>query len=127
MMKISIFIIYINSKNNSLLFSLSFPLCPPRPLRLNSSSPTSLRLPWFTLRDAPLRQIGSLNGEDAARKLADHLLTLGVKTQIRPAPDGWGLWALDEDRLPLARQEFEAFRGNPDDPRFAAAPRVAET
>jgi GlpG protein len=74
-----------------------------------------------------LRQIGTLTGESAAKKLADHLLTLGVKTQIRPETSGTGVWVLDEDRLPLARQEYEAFRSNPDDPRFQAAPRTAET
>jgi GlpG protein len=74
-----------------------------------------------------LRQIGSLTDEDAARRLADYLLTLNMHTQIRPEALGWGLWVLEEDRLPLARQEFETFRDHPDDPRFGAAARTAET
>jgi GlpG protein len=74
-----------------------------------------------------LRQIGVLTVETAARHLADHLLTLGVKTQLRPESAGWGLWVLDEDRIDVARREFEAFRANPDDPRFRAAPQNAET
>jgi GlpG protein len=74
-----------------------------------------------------LRQIGVLTVEDAARHLADHLLTLGVKTQLRPESAGWGLWVLDEDRLDVARKEFEAFRTNPDDPRFQAAAQQAST
>jgi GlpG protein len=68
-----------------------------------------------------------LSGEDAAQQLADHLLTLGVTTQVRKEPAGWGVWVHDEDRMSLARQELEAFRHNPHDPRFHAAPRKAET
>jgi GlpG protein len=81
----------------------------------------------YGLRNAPLRQIGTLSGETAARRLVDHLLTLGVTTQVRPESAGWGIWVIDEDRLALARSEFEAFRNNPDDPRFKAAAQSAET
>jgi GlpG protein len=73
-----------------------------------------------------LRQIGTLTEEQAARRLADHLLTLGVTTSIRPESDGWGLWVLDENRIPQAREELEAYQQNPDDPRFHAAARTAE-
>jgi GlpG protein len=52
---------------------------------------------------------------------------MGVTTQLRKEPDGWGVWVLDEDRIPVARQELEAFRKNPDDPRFQSAARSAET
>jgi GlpG protein len=74
-----------------------------------------------------LRQIGSLSDEQRARHLADHLLTLGVATQLRREADGWGLWVLDEDRIALARQELDQFRERPDDPRFHAASRAADT
>jgi GlpG protein len=74
-----------------------------------------------------LRQIGTLSEENAARTLADHLLTLGVTTQLRKENAGWGVWVLDEDRIPRALTELEAFRANPADPRFKAAPRTAET
>jgi GlpG protein len=74
-----------------------------------------------------LRQIGTLPGEREARYLADHLLTLGVNTQLRPESGGWGVWVLDENRLPQARQEFEDYRSRPDDPRFRAAAQTAET
>jgi GlpG protein len=64
--------------------------------------------------------------EDEARYLADYLLTLGISTQLRRESAGWGVWVLDEDRLSLGVQELEAYRQNPDDPRFEAAPRTAE-
>ncbi len=74
-----------------------------------------------------MRQIGTLSEEDAARILADHLLTLGVTTQLRKENAGWGVWVLDEDRIPKALAELEAFRGDPTNARFQAAPRTAET
>jgi GlpG protein len=73
-----------------------------------------------------LRQIGTLEAEDSARHLADHLLTLGVRTQLRKEAAGWGIWVLDEDRLAAAIKELEAFRENPKGPRFLAAPQGAE-
>jgi GlpG protein len=79
------------------------------------------------LKDIALRQIGTLPEEREARYLADHLLTLGVTTQLRPESGGWGVWVLDENRLPQARQEFEDYRNRPDDMRFRAAARTAET
>jgi GlpG protein len=73
-----------------------------------------------------LRQIGTLEAEDAARLVADYLLTLGVATQLRKESAGWGVWVLEEDRIPGAVKELEAFRANPDDPRFQTASRAAE-
>jgi GlpG protein len=78
------------------------------------------------VRNATLRQIGTLEQEDVARLLADHLLTLGVATQLRKEAAGWGVWVLEEDRIDAAAKELEAFRANPDDPRFRAATRTAE-
>jgi GlpG protein len=92
--------------------------------RIAEISPDAAR--DLALRDPPLRQIGSLPGERDARRLADHLLTLGVSTQLRPETDGWGVWVLDENRLPLARQEFDDYRIRPDDPRFQSAAGKAE-
>src|SRR5262245_50581963 len=77
-------------------------------------------------RIVTLRQIGTLAREEAAQQLADHLLTLGVTTQIRKDPDGWGIWVLDEDRITVAVKELESFRDNPDDPRFNAAAQAAD-
>jgi GlpG protein len=74
-----------------------------------------------------LRQIGTLTEAGDAQRLADYLLTIGVKTQLRQAPDGWALWVIDEDRLDQARRELESFRQSPNDARFEAATRAAET
>jgi GlpG protein len=72
-----------------------------------------------------MRQIGTLTDGDAARALADYLLTLRIETQLQREAGGWAVWVCDEDRVPQARQELEAFSRNPSDPRYAEAARAA--
>ena len=72
------------------------------------------------------RQLATLPDAEAARTLADYLLTLRIDTHLEPAPEGWVVWVRDEDRLQQARQELAEFTGNPGDKRFAAARRAAE-
>jgi GlpG protein len=73
-----------------------------------------------------MRQIATLPDERRAQKLADYLLTLRIATRLEQAADGWELWVCDEDRVPQARQELEAFERNPDDSRYDGAVAVAE-
>jgi GlpG protein len=72
-----------------------------------------------------MRQIGTLPDE-AARRLADYLLTLKIETRLQPEEGGTGLWVCDEDRVPQARQELEAFQRNPSDPRYGEASAAAD-
>ncbi len=73
-----------------------------------------------------MRQLATLPNADAAQTLADYLQTLRIDTRLERLPDGWMVWVLDEDRLPQARKERDAFTQNPSDPRFAVARRDAE-
>ena len=72
-----------------------------------------------------MRQIGMLPDGDAARRLADYLLTLKIDTHLDQQPEGWIVWVRDEDRVAQARQEFAEFQRNPADTRFAGAARAA--
>src|SRR5258707_4500088 len=72
-----------------------------------------------------MRQIGTLPDGDAARRLADYLLTLKIETRLDQQPEGWIVWVCDEDRVPQAREEFAEFARNPTDARFARASRTA--
>jgi GlpG protein len=76
-------------------------------------------------RFAPLRQLGTLPDESQARSLADHLLALGITTRLDSGQAGWTLWIHNEDRLAQARQELDAFRANPGDPRYQHAVHAA--
>jgi GlpG protein len=73
-----------------------------------------------------MRQLAMLPTASAARALADYLLTLKIETQLMQESDGWAVWVRDEDRVEQARQELAEYQNNPQDPRFAAAPRQAE-
>jgi GlpG protein len=73
-----------------------------------------------------MRQLTTLPNADTARTLADYLLTLKIDTQLEQQPEGWAVWVRDEDHLPRARQELEEFTRNPSDPRYSAAPQVAD-
>lgn len=78
-----------------------------------------------------MRHIGIIATDTQARKLADFLLIQGVKTQVEQEADGFHFWAIDEDRIPSARQIIAEFQANPSDPRYDVAAeasrlRVAE-
>ncbi|MGH7172133.1 MAG: rhomboid family intramembrane serine protease [Gemmataceae bacterium] len=73
-----------------------------------------------------MRQLATMPSADTARNLADHLLTLKIETRLEQQPDGCAVWVCDEDHLPRARQELEEFTRNPSDPRYSAAPQVAD-
>jgi GlpG protein len=73
-----------------------------------------------------MRQIGILPSEQEAVRLASYLYTLGIRSQIEREPDGVAIWAIDEDRIPLAREEFARFVQNPADERYSAAEATAQ-
>jgi GlpG protein len=74
-----------------------------------------------------MRQLTTLPNADDAQRLADYLLTLKIETRVDQEPEGWAVWVCDEDRLPQARQELEAFTQNPRDGRYTTAVRAAQT
>jgi len=74
-----------------------------------------------------MRQAGTLPGEQEAERFADYLLTLGITTRIEKQGDGWAVWVRDEECVPQAKEELEAFARNPADPRYAGAESKART
>lgn len=74
-----------------------------------------------------MRQLATIPSADTAKTLADYLLTLKIDTRLEQQPEGWAVWVCDEDHLPRARQELEEFTRNPADPRYCAAPQIADS
>lgn len=72
-----------------------------------------------------MRQIATLPDAKQAQTLADYLLTLQINTRLDQQPDGWAVWVCDEDQVPRARQELEAFQRAPGDVRYTAANQTA--
>ncbi len=74
-----------------------------------------------------MRQAGTISDERQAQRFADYLLTQGIRTKVEPDGDAWAVWIHDERYIDRGREELQAFRENPTDPRFAeAAPQAAE-
>jgi GlpG protein len=65
-----------------------------------------------------MRQIGTLPDARGAHALADYLTGLSIETRLMQSPGGWELWVCDEDKVPRARDEYQAFLSNPADERF---------
>ncbi len=72
-----------------------------------------------------MRQIGTIADEQKVRRLADYLLTLGIRIQVEPGERDFSVWAIDEDQVSAARDELQRFLQNPGDGRYAAAEREA--
>lgn len=73
-----------------------------------------------------MRQIGTIVEERQARRLADVLLTCGIRSQVEKADGQWAVWVYDEDRVQEGRERLAEFVRNPDDPRFAQAEQTAD-
>lgn len=72
-----------------------------------------------------MRPAGVIPEQRQARRFADYLLTLGIAARLRPAPEGWTVWVVEEEALPRVRDELASFRREPGAARFAVA-REAE-
>jgi GlpG protein len=75
-----------------------------------------------------MRQIGTLDNEQDARRFGAYLLTQGVKNTVEEGNSGgaWSVWVEDDDLLDRGRSELAGFRGNAADPRYDAAVGHAE-
>ncbi len=72
-----------------------------------------------------MRQIGSLTDERQVQRLAGYLLTLGIRAQVDQSDGQFTVWAIDEDRVAQAREEFKLYVQQPDDERYVSAEREA--
>jgi GlpG protein len=73
-----------------------------------------------------MRQLITFAHEAEARTFGDHLLTLGITTQINAEVGGWAMWVRDEDRMGQAQAELEIFQREPGHPRYRRAGAGAE-
>src|SRR5690606_18175713 len=71
--------------------------------------------------NGPMRRIGTLTDRQQAERFGGFLLTKQIAAQIDPAGDEWAVWVHEEDQLEQARNELEAFRGDPDAERYQNA------
>ncbi len=73
-----------------------------------------------------MRQIGTLPSETEARTFADYVLTQSIRTNVEQDGEVWAVWVLEEDQVPSAKEELEAFRENPGAEKYAEAKSKAD-
>ena len=74
-----------------------------------------------------MRQIGTLPNENNASRFAAYLITQGIAAHSEQDGDEWAVWVRDEDDMGKARDSFETFRRDPDDPRYKGVEQKAES
>ncbi|MCA9120873.1 MAG: rhomboid family intramembrane serine protease [Planctomycetaceae bacterium] len=72
-----------------------------------------------------MRQIGTLEKQSSADRLAAYLVTQGISAHAEADGAEWAIWVRDENRLEEARDAFRDFKHNPDDSRYKDVERTA--
>lgn len=67
-----------------------------------------------------------MNDESRARRFGDYLLTRNIDAEVESAGDGWMIWVIDDDDMPLAQEELRSFEQNPNHARYEGAHRDAQ-
>jgi len=70
-----------------------------------------------------MRHLTTITGKSKAESLVAYLLTLDIPTHVEPTTDqnGWDIWVRDEDRLEIAKKEFQQFSAYPEDAKYRQA------
>jgi GlpG protein len=75
-----------------------------------------------------MRLIGHLVEENAARLFGDFLFVQGIENRLdHEKGEGWGIWILDDDKIPRAGDILADFRKSPDDPKYQVEVRKVGT
>ncbi len=72
-----------------------------------------------------MRQAGILSNRDEAQRFVDYLLTQGIISKTEPEGETWAVWVREEDQVPQAVRELEAFRTDPQGARYRQAADAA--
>lgn len=70
-----------------------------------------------------MRQLTTITGKTKAESLVAYLLTQDISTHVEPTIDQneWEIWIRDEDRLELAKKEYQQFLASPEDAKYRQA------
>jgi len=73
-----------------------------------------------------MRHIGTLQNEGDANRFAAYLVTKGTVAHAEEDGDSWAIWVRDENQVAQAKEAFEDFRHDPEQPAYRGAEREAE-
>ena len=70
-----------------------------------------------------MRHLTTITGKSKAESFVAYLLTLDIPTHVEPLLDQteWDIWVRDEDRLEIAKKEYQLFSASPEDPKYRQA------
>lgn len=70
-----------------------------------------------------MRHLTSITGKSNAESFVAYLLTQNIPTHVEPTadPNEWDVWIRDEDRLELAKKEYQQFLASPEDAKYHQA------
>ena len=88
--------------------------------RVNNAARSPIICPTANPTD-DMREIGTIENEQSARRFQAWLQTLDVSAQVEIDNGHWAVWIYDEDDIDRARSELESFVANPDDARYVQA------
>lgn len=67
----------------------------------------------------------TISDQAAAQRFVDYLLTRNINAHAEQSGGGWTVWVVDDDDMPLARDELRSFEQNPNHARYESASRDA--
>ncbi|MCY2983452.1 MAG: rhomboid family intramembrane serine protease [Planctomycetota bacterium] len=67
-----------------------------------------------------MRHLTTITGKSNAESFVAYLLTQNIPTHVEPTSDAneWDVWIRDEDKLELAKKEYQQFAASPEDARY---------
>ena len=74
-----------------------------------------------------MRQAGSIPNESDAKRFVDYLLTIGIEAKADTAGEAYSIWIFDENQLAQSKAALQEFSLNPQDAKYAAVAKQAET
>jgi GlpG protein len=72
-----------------------------------------------------MRLIGHLKNEATARRFADYLASLDIRSLIETDAEGWAVWIYSEDQIESGQQALAAYQLNPADAKYQLATQAA--
>ena len=76
-----------------------------------------------------MRHLTTITGKSNAESFVAYLLTQNIPTQVEPTADQseWDVWIRDEDKLEIAKKEYQQFLASPEDAKYHQAIEQAKS
>lgn len=66
-----------------------------------------------------MREVGAITQEEDARRFADYLFTLGIRSKLEPSNGFWSVWVYDEERVKQGGEELVSYLADPQAAKYS--------